>query len=154
MQKEPQQKGSILNKRTRATSIPTKTKKRVEERDGGLCIFCGHPGKGEAHFISRAQGGLGIEENLLTVCRACHDQMDNSTKRKEMLTKAEGYLRAKYPYWDKSFLIYEKGIKTKDRVLSVKQEYEKQRALSMPQSENVIKTKHTDGFWYLKEEET
>lgn len=152
MQKEPQQKGSILNKRTRATSIPTKTKQGVEERDGGLCIFCGHPGKGEAHFISRAQGGLGIEENLLTVCRQCHDQMDNSTKRQEMLTIAEGYLRSRYPYWDKSFLIYEKGIKTKDRVLSIRENYEKQRAESKSKSENVDLTKPPEGFWYLDEE--
>lgn len=152
MQKEPQQKGGILNKRTRAVSIPTKTKKRVEERDGGLCIFCGAPGKGEAHFIARSQGGLGIEENLLTVCRPCHDQMDNSTNRKEMLNIAEGYLRSKYPYWSKSFLIYEKGINTKDRVLSVKASYEKQRALSLSQSENVKKTKLPEGFWYLEGE--
>ena len=79
-----------MNKRTRAVSIPTKVKRQVEERDHGLCIFCGRPGKGEAHFISRAQGGLGIEENLITACRECHDRMDNSTDRKEMLGIAEG----------------------------------------------------------------
>ena len=78
--------------------------------------------------------------------------MDNSTKRKEMLDIAEGYLRSKYPYWDKSFLIYEKGIKTKDRVLSVKQNYDKQRALEVSQSKNVIKTKLPEGFWYLEGE--
>ena len=77
--------------------------------------------------------------------------MDNSTKRKEMLTKAEGYLRSKYPYWDKSFLVYEKGIKTKDRVLSIRQNYDKQRTLDTSQSENVIKTKLPEGFWYLEE---
>ena len=77
--------------------------------------------------------------------------MDNSVQRKEMLTKAEGYLRAKYPYWDKSILIYEKGINTKDRVLSARQNYEKQRALSLSQSKNVEKTKLPEGFWYLKE---
>ena len=69
-----------------------------------------------------------------------------------MLDIAERYLRSKYPYWDKSFLIYEKGIKTKDRVLSVKQNYDKQRAFEVSQSKNVIKTKLTEGFWYLEEE--
>ena len=69
-----------------------------------------------------------------------------------MLDIAERYLRSKYPYWDKSFLIYEKGIKTKDRVLSVKQNYDKQRAFEVSQSKNVIKTKLPEGFWYLEEE--
>ena len=141
-----------MNKRTRAVSIPTKVKRKVEERDHGLCIFCGAPGKGEAHFISRAQGGLGIEENLITVCRPCHDQLDNSTKRKELLRVAEEHLKNCYPYWDKSFLIYEKGIKTKERVQSIRAEYEKQRALSMSQSKNVIKTKPPEGFYFLEGE--
>jgi len=140
-----------LNKRTRAVSIPTKVKRQVEERDHGLCIFCGKPGKGEGHFISRAHGGLGIEENLITVCRPCHDLLDNSTKRKEMLGIAEEHLKHCYPYWDKSFLIYEKGIKTKERVQSIKAEYEKQRALSMSQAENVIKTKPPEGFYFLED---
>lgn len=141
-----------MNKRTRAVSIPIKEKRKVEQRDHGLCIFCGGQGKGEGHFIPRSHGGLGIEENLLTVCRPCHDLMDNSTKRKEMLRVAEEYLKDCYPYWDKSFLIYEKGIKTKDRVKSIKAEYEKQRALSLSESKNMIKTKPPEGFYFLEEE--
>lgn len=141
-----------MNKRTRAVSIPTKTKREVEERDHCQCIFCGKPGRGEAHFISRAHGGLGIKENLITVCRACHDQLDNSIKRNEMLRVAENYLRAAYPYWDRSLLIYQKGIKTKDRVQLMRQEYEKQRAESKSKSKNVDLTKAPEGFWYLNEE--
>lgn len=140
-----------MNKRTRAVSIPTKTKREVEERDHCQCIFCGKPGRGEAHFISRAQGGLGIKENLITVCRACHDQLDNSTKRKEMLRVAEDYLKAAYPYWNRDLLIYQKGIKTKDRVLLLRQEHEKQRAESISKSKNVDLTKPPEGFWYLDE---
>ncbi|MBR2556128.1 MAG: HNH endonuclease [Aeriscardovia sp.] len=141
-----------MNKRTRAVSIPTKVKRQVEERDHGQCIFCGCPGKGEAHFIARSQGGLGIEENLLTVCRPCHDKLDNSTERKKMLGIAEGYLKRCYPYWDKSFLIYEKGINTKARVFSIREEYEKQRTLSVSQAKNVIMTKPPEGFYFLEEE--
>lgn len=140
-----------MKKRTRAVSISPRVKRQVEERDHGLCIFCGKQGKGEAHFISRAQGGLGIEENLLTVCRPCHDQMDNSTKRKEMLRVAEEHLKACYPYWDKSFLIYEKGIKTKDRVQSIKATYEKQRAETISETKNADLTKPPEGFWYLED---
>ena len=138
-----------MNKRTRAVSIRPKVKRQVEERDHGLCIFCGQRGKGEAHFISRSHGGLGIEENLITVCRPCHDRMDNSTDRENMLRVAEDHLRCCYPYWDKSFLIYEKGINTKERVQSIRQEYEKQRICDTSQQENVKKTKPPEGFWFI-----
>lgn len=138
-----------MNKRTRATAIPAKVKREVEERDHGHCIFCGRPGRGEAHFISRAQGGLGIEENLITVCRPCHDLMDNSTKRQQMLSFAREHLKARYPYWDESLLVYEKGIKTKDRVKEVKRNYEKQRLLEESERKNIDLTKPPQGFWFI-----
>ena len=97
-----------MKRRTRECAIRPEVKKRVEERDGGLCIFCHKPGRGEAHFISRAQGGLGREENLLTVCRRCHDLMDNSQARELMKRVAENHLRSHYPSWDPDSLIYRK----------------------------------------------
>lgn len=142
-----------MNKRTRAVSIPTKEKRKVEERDHGQCIFCGSPGRGEAHFIPRSHGGLGIEENLITVCRSCHDQLDNSTKRKTMLGVAEEHLKNCYPYWSRDLLIYEKGINTKARVQSIRKEYEKQGLLSTLQRKNVIKTKAPEGFIFLEGED-
>lgn len=117
----------------------------------GACIFCGRPGRGEAHFISRAQGGLGIEENLLTVCRPCHDRLDNSTQRKEMLRVAEEYLRAKYPYWNKDMLIFEKGINTKERLSQIKEKYEKQCEREQKVLENAKKTKLPEGFFLLED---
>jgi 5-methylcytosine-specific restriction endonuclease McrA len=100
-----------MNKRTRACAITSKVKSAVERRDGGECIFCHRPGRGEAHFISRAHGGLGVEENLLTVCRPCHDLLDNSQARNVMLKIAEAYLRERYSGWDKEKLIYDKWRK-------------------------------------------
>lgn len=141
-----------MNKRTRALAIDPKTKRKVEDRDHGLCIFCGKRGRGEAHFISRAQGGLGIEENLITVCRICHDKMDNSTERQRMLGIAEEHLRCCYPYWDKSFLIYEKGIKTKDRAKSIRENYEKQRVLDLSDAKKAEKTKLPKGFYFLEDD--
>ena len=96
------------HKRTMATSISPAVREAVEQRDGGRCIFCKMPGRGEAHFISRAQGGIGSEENIITVCRGCHDRMDNSQARPLMLKIAEAYLREHYPEWDKENLIYKK----------------------------------------------
>lgn len=97
-----------MNKRTKACAITPETRREVEQRDGGLCIFCKRPGRGEAHFISRAHGGLGVPANLLTVCRPCHDLLDNSQARGMMLKRAEAYLREQYPGWDKEKLIYSK----------------------------------------------
>lgn len=97
-----------MHKRTKAVAITPKVREAVERRDNGLCIFCKRPGRGEAHFIGRAQGGLGVEENILTVCRECHNQMDNGQATKLYRNKAEEYLRSKYPDWDKSKLVYDK----------------------------------------------
>ena len=98
-----------MHKRTKAVVISPKVRQAVEERDGGLCIFCGRSGRGEAHLINRSQGGLGVEENIVTVCRECHFQMDNGQATKLYRAKAEAYLKSRYPEWDRSALIYKKG---------------------------------------------
>jgi 5-methylcytosine-specific restriction endonuclease McrA len=97
-----------MHKRTKACAITPRVRLLVENRDDGLCIFCKRRGRGEAHFISRAKGGLGVPENILTVCRECHDAMDNSTRRGVMLKIAEAYLREHYPSWDKKKLVFSK----------------------------------------------
>ena len=99
-----------MHRRTKALAITKTVKKHVVKRDDGLCIFCHKPGLPEAHFISRAQGGLGIEENILTVCRPCHDLLDNSQARGMMLQIAEAYLREHYSDWDKENLVYHKYL--------------------------------------------
>lgn len=97
-----------MNKRTRKTAIPTKVKKVVWERDGKCCIFCGRPGNPEAHIIPRSHGGLGIEQNIVTVCRECHDLLDNSTERDKRLQIAKEYVRSFYPGWTEESVIYNK----------------------------------------------
>ena len=99
----------MMHKRTRATAIKAKVRRAVEERDDYACIFCGRLGRGEGHFIKRSQGGLGIEENLVTVCRECHHQMDDGFSRGLYLIKAENYLKSIYPDWNKEALVYKKG---------------------------------------------
>lgn len=99
-----------MHKRTKAVAITPQVRQRVEERDNYCCIFCGQPGRGEAHLVNRSQGGLGIEENIVTVCRACHFQMDNGFNTKLYREKAERYLMEKYPQWDKSKLVYKKRL--------------------------------------------
>lgn len=75
--------------------------------------------------------------------------MDNSTERNKMLGVAEEYLKNRYPYWSKDFLIYEKGIKTKDRLAQIKEKYDKQREKEQKVLENLKKTKPPVGFFFI-----
>lgn len=99
-----------MNKRTKATNIPFKVKQEVYIRDCGKCIFCGRPGYPEAHYISRARGGLGIPENIITVCRECHRRMDASTERPQYLERAKAYLDILYPEFTDEMRIHKKGV--------------------------------------------
>lgn len=101
------------HKRTKACEISKKTKLIVYERDGGCCIFCGKIGLPEAHVIPRSHGGLGCPENIITVCRSCHDKLDNSTERKKMIFYAIKYLKVFYPDWKKENFIFDKYRKDK-----------------------------------------
>ena len=60
----------MKHKRTKYTEIPDKVKKVVWERDGQRCIYCKRwlpMVFANSHFIKRSQGGMGIEENVVTV---------------------------------------------------------------------------------------
>lgn len=101
-----------MGRMSRFTSIPADVKRRVEIRDSfdgcPCCVWCGQPhARGEAHFVPRSQGGLGIEENLLTLCRLCHEKYDGADRLK-MRPVLKQYLQSKYPDWDESKLIYHK----------------------------------------------
>lgn len=97
------------SKRTKACEITPKVRMEVEERDNHLCIFCKSAKcRGEAHFISRAHGGLGIPQNIITVCRNCHREMDNGMNTKRYRDIARAYLKSIYPDWDEKNLIYKK----------------------------------------------
>ena len=68
-----------------------------------------------AHYISRAKGGLGIEENIVTLCTEltvnnCHRRYDSGTKeeREKIGAIIKDYLQSKYPNWDESKLTYKK----------------------------------------------
>lgn len=100
----------LSSKRAKALAIDTKTKWLVNDRDGGLCVNCRRPGLPEAHYIPRSKGGLGCEENILTLCRRCHDIYDNGCRevREEMRGRFAAYLAGFYDGWDEENLIYRK----------------------------------------------
>lgn len=94
---------------TKATQIPPDIYAHIKKRDGGCCIICGRPWWLQAaHYISRAQGGLGIPQNLVILCSACHQQYDNGDKRKEYGKMIHDYLKSYYPDLDKLNLKYDK----------------------------------------------
>ncbi len=92
-------------KRSKATDIPMSVKKRVFERDGGKCVYCGctinvMP---NAHILSRNKGGLGIETNIVTLCtnftpNQCHYKFDNGTREEHdrIFKKIEKHMKKIY----------------------------------------------------------
>ena len=98
-----------MNKRTQSLNINRATRQAVFERDNGCCILCGKPGFPEAHYISRAHSGLGIEQNIVTLCRPCHRRYDQTIEREAIREILRDYLMSKYPDWDENELVYKKG---------------------------------------------
>lgn len=103
---------------TKARDFNLKAKTEISLRDSidgwPCCVFCGLAAPtplawSNAHFISRAQGGLGIPENGLTLCPGCHSRYDQGTGRVEMREFFREYLIDHHPGWDENNLIYRKG---------------------------------------------
>lgn len=99
----------MKSKRTKACEISQQTKRQVFERDNGRCIICGKAGIPNAHYIRRSQGGLGIEQNVVTLCMICHNAYDNGFLRESIGQKIHDYLEYKYfPNWKEEDLVYNK----------------------------------------------
>lgn len=109
-----------MNQRTQALAIPPEVKRAVAERDSvdgwPCCIFCGKPAPTDAptayscaHYIPRSRGGLGIEENILTLCPECHRDYDATVDRPFMEAYFQLYLQRAHPDWSEERLVYRKG---------------------------------------------
>lgn len=98
------------SERSRACDIPQAVKRAVWARDRGRCILCGNKAAmPSAHFISRAEGGLGIEQNIVTLCGECHDEYDKTTHRKAIRDEIRQYLITKYgEEWKEENLYYKR----------------------------------------------
>ena len=100
-----------MHKRTKATSISKEVRRKVYERDKECCILCGRhvPERCAcAHVIRRSQGGLGIEQNIVTLCDDCHREMDGYGDHRRLLREAQAYIEAEYGYIDPHDLVYDK----------------------------------------------
>lgn len=105
-----------MHKQTKYTNIKREVRIAVWERDEGECILCkafgrppflSHPNP-EAHFIPRSLGGLGIEENILTLCRWHHREFDEEHRRGYYTEYLRKYLQSCYPDWNEEKLYYRK----------------------------------------------
>ncbi len=106
-----------MRKDTKARDFDRKAKLAISERDSidgwPCCVNCGAAAPAplawsNAHFVSRAQGGLGIPENGLTLCPMCHRRYDQTTDRSVLREYFRVYLQSKYAGWDESKLYYRK----------------------------------------------
>lgn len=99
-----------MHRQTKHTAIQKGVKKAVYDRDGGRCVLCGKTYQAEpnAHIVARSQGGLGIEQNIVTLCRTCHDRYDQTAERHALRAQLEQYIRGFYPDWNENDVTYHK----------------------------------------------
>lgn len=94
---------------TKACDISQSVKESVWERDRECCIYCGNPyASPNAHYIPRSQLGLGIEQNIVTLCANCHHNFDHTELRPFYKEYIRDYLKGKYEDWDETKLVYKK----------------------------------------------
>ena len=114
-----------MRKDTKARDFDRKTKIAIANRDSidgwPCCVYCGRPAPdilaySNAHFISRAQMGRGVEQNGLTLCPICHMRYDQTTERPKMRQFFREYLMEHYDDWDEENLIYRKDAEYGKRI--------------------------------------
>lgn len=97
--------------RSKACDIPQRVKSEVWERDKHRCVVCGSPyAMPNAHFRSRANSGMGVAKNIVTLCFKCHYNYDQTPKRQQYKAFIENYLKSKYKDWSEDDIIYKKGL--------------------------------------------
>lgn len=98
----------------KATDISQKVRDAVWERDGGRCIICESPNAApNAHIVRRSQGGMGIPENIVTLCAECHREFDEGTgeKHKWIVRLIDEYINMQYSGWSRAKVVYDKWKK-------------------------------------------
>lgn len=101
-------------KMSKACDISPRVKEIVWERDNHMCIICGSPyAMPNSHYIKRSQCGLGIPQNIATMCQRCHEEYDNGSGRytKAIKESFRDYLMSIYPGWNEEDLKYDRWRK-------------------------------------------
>lgn len=102
----------MRSNQTKATDISAKVRAKVYRRDDHRCVYCHTTYALQlAHvFVNRSHGGLGVEENLVTLCIEHHMSLDNGKLEKSQPIRevVESYLRYTYPNINIDNLKYKK----------------------------------------------
>lgn len=112
-----------MHRETKETAIPANVKAAVAARDSrngpATCIICGEPGIPCCHVVRRSQGGMGVMENIVSLCSRCHYAFDEGLymRRLEPLGFAcqqdvenfiIEYIKNLYPSWTPESVTYHK----------------------------------------------
>jgi len=98
----------MASKQKQATDISQKERQAVYDRDNKRCIICGSNQWLEvAHYIGRSQGGMGIRQNLVCLCKTHHMAYDGD-KRDIYRKVIHDYLQGWYQDWNEQDLVYDK----------------------------------------------
>jgi len=105
----------MKHRSTKACDISPKVRAIVKDRDSPdgycQCVLCGNnQGIPNAHYIPRDMLGLGIPENIVSLCHSCHTRYDKTSERDELGEQIADYLRQHYKGWDNIQLTYKKGM--------------------------------------------
>ena len=101
-----------MHRETQATAISNSVKLAVYIRDGERCILCKRPVHWScacAHVVRRSQGGKGVEQNVVTLCPACHRETDEGPMSKANMRDIIKYITDLYPGWTRAQVTYKKG---------------------------------------------
>ena len=99
-----------MHRQTKYTNISPAVKRAVYLRDNGRCVLCGNPGDPWCHIVPRSKGGLGREENVVTLCERCHRCYDQGLDRRALYACLVAYIKGFYPGWNREDMIYKKGM--------------------------------------------
>ena len=112
-----------MHRMTKMTAIPAKVKAIVAQRDcahgPATCIICGAPGGPHCHIVRRSQGGMGVEQNIVTLCNPCHYALDEGAfmdrlrplgldTQKKVREYVIDYIKGFYPDWTPESVTYHK----------------------------------------------
>lgn len=114
-----------MHRQTKSTSIPPAVKASVDRRDHSTCIICGAPGAPVCHCVRRSQGGMGIEQNIVSMCNECHFSHDEGLfmrrlrplgfeTQQNVQEYVKNYLRSIYPNWTEESVKYHKYKEERD----------------------------------------
>ena len=112
-----------MHRQTKQTAIPASVKAAVALRDSvhgpATCIICGASGGPHCHIVRRSQGGMGIEQNIVTLCGPCHYALDEGLylnrlrpfglkSQQDVKEFVVDYIKGFYPDWTEESVKYHK----------------------------------------------